>query len=239
VGQLAAGAAHELRNPLTSIKMLVQANRQKAETRGMPGEHLTIIEQEIRRMERCLQRFIDFARPPRPECRPLTLAPLVARAFALLEPRAFKQKVALKFTDWPAPLIVEADEEQVYQLLINLSLNALDAMPRGGTLEVTLAPVGESQVELKVVDTGPGIAAEVLPRLFEPFVSSKETGLGLGLVVSRRVAENHHGTLHGANRAEGGACFSLRLPLCAPPKVAAELVGPAASPEAGVATVPD
>lgn len=217
VGQLAAGAAHELRNPLTSIKMLVQANRHKAETRGMPGEHLAIIEQEIRRMERCLQRFIDFARPPRPECRPITLAPLVDRAFALLEPRAAKQKVNLKFKSWPTPLGTNADEEQIYQLLINLCLNALDAMPHGGTLEVALAPDPGGQIEIKVFDTGAGMPAELLPRLFEPFVSTKETGLGLGLVVSKRIAENHHGTLDGANRAEGGACFTLRLPTCVPP----------------------
>src|SRR5437879_11099630 len=103
-------------------------------------------------MERCLQRFIDFAQPPQPECRPITLAPLVDRAFALLEPRAGKQKVSLKFTNWPTPLVVEADEEQVYQLLINLALNALDAMPRGGTLEVALAPASAGQIELTVLD---------------------------------------------------------------------------------------
>jgi two-component system sensor histidine kinase HydH len=212
VGQLAAGAAHELRNPLTSIKMLVQANREKAERGDLPKEHLALVEQEIRRMEKCLQRFIDFARPPKPECRPMELAPVVEQTFALIESRARKQKVRLDFKNRLTPLVVEADGEQIHQILVNLALNALDAMPTGGELRVELAPADNGQIELRVLDTGSGIAAERLPRLFEPFASSKETGLGLGLVVSRRIAENHRGTLDGKNRPEGGACFTLRLP---------------------------
>jgi len=109
-------------------------------------------------------------------------------------------------------VVVNIDQDQIQQLLLNLTLNALDAMPRNGTLEMVLHPPREGQVVLQVLDTGPGIAPQLLPRIFEPFVSSKETGLGLGLAVCRRVAEDHGGSLTAQNRPEGGACFVLRLP---------------------------
>ena len=160
--------------------MLVQANCEEAEARGLPVEDLQIIEQEIRRMERCLQTFLDFARPPQLERRPVSLAVLVQRMFTLVEGRARKQHVTLHFRPPTTPVIVEADADQMQQLLVNLALNALDAMPQGGSLDISLGVPVHGQVELRVHDTGPGIAPALLPRLFEPFVSSKETGLGLG-----------------------------------------------------------
>ena len=216
VGQLAAGVAHELRNPLTSIKMLVQAGCEGFDDGGMTAEDLHVIDLEIRRMERCLQTFLDFARPPKLECRRVNLARPVERTLTLIAGRARKQQVKVSFTPPDPPVFVEADEEQLRQLLINLALNALDVMPRGGTLDVDVRgprPGEEKrQAEVRVLDSGPGISAELLPRLFQPFVSGKETGLGLGLVTSRRIAEGHRGTLYAKNRPEGGACFTLRLP---------------------------
>src|SRR5262249_36621810 len=118
------------------------------------------------------------------------------------------------------PVSVEVDAEQVQQLLINLALNALDAMPHGGTLRIERT-TDERAVEVRVLDTGPGIPAELLPRLFQPFFSTKETGLGLGLVVSQGIAESHSATLTADNRRVGGACFCLRIPIVRPIAVAA------------------
>ncbi len=212
LGQVAAGVGHELRNPLTSIKGLVQVNLKEASARGLPVEDLRIIEQEIRRMERTLQMFLDFARPAKPERRRVELASLVERVFALVAGRAAKQRVVLGFQPPAGPVTVQADQDQIQQLLLNLILNALDAMPHGGDLSVTLGSDRDEQVEIEVADHGPGIPAELLPRIFEPFVTSKEAGLGLGLAVSRRIAQDHGGSLGAVNRPGGGACFTLLLP---------------------------
>jgi len=211
VGQLAAGVAHEIRNPLTSIKLLVQAGRDDRQT-GLQSDDLAVIEHEIRRMERTLQTFIDFARPPRLERARHNLSELVDRALKLVRTRAAKQAVSIQFE--PPLELVESDVDgsQLQQVLINLILNALDVMPNGGRLEVRLERGAGNAQTITVRDDGPGISATLLPRLFEPFVSSKQTGLGLGLVVSKRIVEEHGGTLRGGNRPEGGAAFIVRLP---------------------------
>jgi signal transduction histidine kinase len=216
IGQVAAGVAHELRNPLTSIKGLVQVNLREARAHGLPDDDLAVIEHEIRRMERTLQTFLDFARPPKLERRRLDPAAVVERVCAVVAGRGKKQGVSLRLTRPEAPAWLEADQDQLQQLLLNLMLNSLDAMPQGGHVEVELRPPRDGFVELQVRDTGPGIPAHILPKLFETFVSSKETGVGLGVAVSKRIAEDHGGSLSAYNLPEGGACFVLRLPTPGP-----------------------
>jgi signal transduction histidine kinase len=213
VGQVAAGVAHELRNPLTSVKMLVQTGLEGNPPTGLPAEDLGIIEHEIRRMEACIQTFLDFARPPTAERRRTDLLAIVRRAVALVDGRARRQKVIIKTEASPAPVELLIDGEQIHQVLVNLLLNALDAMPLGGEIRLDVRQRSEPpQVLVKIHDTGPGIPAPILARLFEPFVSGKETGLGLGLSISRRLLEAHGGTIEGANDPSGGAVFSLALP---------------------------
>jgi two-component system sensor histidine kinase HydH len=212
VGQIAAGMAHELRNPLTAISMLVQLQREKAQDGGLPAEDLQVIEQEIGRMEERLNAFLDFARPARPRWRRVDLVETTAQTLALMQGRASKQRVELNFQAPAAPVLVEVDAEQIGRVLINLGLNALDAMPRGGRLDVELEQEPDGTVELTVSDTGPGVDPGHLTRLFEPFFTSKEAGLGLGLPISQRIARDHGGSLRAVNRPEGGAAFILRLP---------------------------
>lgn len=223
VGQIAAGVAHEIRNPLTSIKLLVQTNLRESSRLGFPVNDLQIIDQEIRRMEKCLQQFLDFARPPRPERRPIDLALLVERTFALVEGRARKQRVTLEFLPNVSPMIVEIDEDQIQQLLVNLVLNALDAMPDGGHIKIQLSGLIDGQAEIRVLDTGPGIPQELFPHLFDPFVSTKETGIGLGLAVSHRIAAHHGGSLAAENLKNEGCCFILRIPVSQKPTVSDEI----------------
>ena len=181
VGQLAAGVAHELRNPLTAIKMLVQTNREEAEARGLPAEDLKVIEQEIRRMEGRLQTFLDFARPPKPErrpCRPGGGGGPDAGPGRRPGPQAAGRRC--DFAPPETPVVVEADGEQVRQLLVNLALNALDVMPRGGILEISLGAPVHGHVELRVRDTGPGIAPAAPAAAVRAVLHQQGDGAGAG-----------------------------------------------------------
>ncbi|HVS34889.1 MAG TPA: ATP-binding protein [Gemmataceae bacterium] len=213
VGQVAAGVAHELRNPLTSVKMLVQAGMEGSKPTGLAHDDLAIIEHEVLRMEACIQTFLDFARPPHAEPRRTDLLAVVRRAAALVEGRARRQKVRCVLNLPPGPIEMQIDANQIQQVLVNLLLNALDAMPQGGVIHAEArAPGRGADVEVEVRDDGPGVAPEVMKRLFEPFVSTKETGLGLGLSICRRLVEAHGGAIHGGNGSDGGAVFTFALP---------------------------
>jgi two-component system sensor histidine kinase HydH len=210
VGHLAAGVAHEIRNPLTAMKLLIQAGQESGQPPLSP-EDLRVIETEIRRIETSLKIFLDFTRPPKLERRTVRLWDLLQEVVGLVRGRTEMQKVEVTLTFEDESVVVVADREQLRQVLVNLLLNSLDALPRGGRIEVTVRSVADS-IEICVSDSGAGIAAEMLPRLFDPFASNKETGLGLGLVISKRIIEDHGGSISGENRPSGGAAFVVHLP---------------------------
>ncbi|HQR05931.1 MAG TPA: ATP-binding protein [Gemmatales bacterium] len=212
VGQLASGIAHEIRNPLTSVKLLVQCAQHDSTNAGLSKDDLQLMESEIRRIEQSIQTFLDYARPPRLERSMVNLADVATEGLQLIRGKADQQQVQV-VTRFPAdPITLSVDGLQLRQVFVNLFLNSIDAMPTGGTLTLTISSPTTDAVECKVEDTGKGIPPDIQVKLFQPFVTSKETGIGLGLVVSQRIINEHGGTLQGSNREAGGACFQIRLP---------------------------
>ena len=211
LAQLATGVAHEIRNPLTSIKMLIQVNLASFAKTGLPTDDLELVEQEIRRMERSVNSLLDYARPEKSEFATFPIQSVLGKTSQLISGRCQSQNVQLSIVAPTEPLNLVGDAAQIQQLLLNLSLNALDVMPEGGKLEIALS-AKESAVEIAVRDTGPGIERSMLNQLFEPFTTTKPNGVGLGLGICRRIAEAHHGTLVGANLLSGGAEFLLTFP---------------------------
>jgi signal transduction histidine kinase len=220
VGQLAASVAHEIRNPLTSVKMLVEAALRPKHGMPLSADDLQVIHGEVVRLEQTVQGLLDFARLPAPQRSACELYRLVNQAVDLVKARARQQRVAIRFNrlDDSGPLTgdaavpLNADAGQLTTVLVNLLLNALDAMPQGGRLDIELQESPVTGYRLAISDTGPGIPPEIADRLFAPFTSTKSTGTGLGLSISRRIVEEHGGTLEGHNRPEGGACFTIALP---------------------------
>jgi signal transduction histidine kinase len=211
VGELAAGIAHELRNPLTSVKLLIQTAQRQV--RDQPaGKQLQVAQREIGRLESTIQGLLDFARPPELRRVLHDLRKTVQRALNLVDGRAKQQGVAITNAFPDTPVTVDGDPELLHQIFVNLLLNGIEAMPQGGNLHIAMH---EADVAccVSVSDSGSGIPQQVLKRIFEPFVTSKERGTGLGLAISHRIAREHGGTLLAANRDHGGAVFTLELPL--------------------------
>ncbi|HJZ54330.1 MAG TPA: ATP-binding protein [Gemmataceae bacterium] len=211
VGHLAAGVAHEIRNPLTGIKFLIEGALRPANPTPLTAEDLRLIHHEIVRIGRTVQGLLDFARTPPPDCRRHDLRELVSEAAGIARGRAEAKGVSLRLLTPPDPVPAAVDRDQILSLLTNLLFNAIDAAPPGGEIGLRADLVERGLIRVEVTDTGPGIDPAVAERLFRPFTTTKPTGTGLGLTIARRVAMDHGGTLTAANRPEGGACFTLIL----------------------------
>jgi signal transduction histidine kinase len=216
LGQLAASVAHEVRNPLAAIKMLVEGALRPRNPTPLNYEDLRIIHREVARLEQTVQGFLDFARLPAPRRDLWDLRETATQARDLIRARAEQQAVEVVVGTPALPVVGFVDRGQFATVLVNLLLNALDAMPTGGRLEVDLKTAEDGGARLVVRDTGCGIPPEMMDRLFTPFATTKPTGTGLGLSLSSRILKEHGGDVTASNRPEGGACFVVTLPPATP-----------------------
>ena len=204
------GVAHEIRNPLGSIELYAGLIAGDLPADDERKQHIEKVIGEVRRLNRVISEFLEFARPAPPQPQPTALAPLVADAAFLLTPEM--EKAGIQYEMHVAPdLAAYIDGAKIERVLINLMKNAVQAMRDGGHLAVRAAAEDE-EVIVEVADDGPGMSEEVRSRLFEPFFTTKEKGSGLGLAVVERIVEENRGQIEIDSRQGEGTVCRLRLP---------------------------
>lgn len=212
IGQLSAGLAHEIRNPIASIAGAAGILQRNPDSGQRRQKCLEIISKECGRLNRLLTSFLDFAKPRPPMFRTVGVESLLDSVIELAVHAIGKQQIAMRKNLGPGLPQLECDAEQIRQVLLNLILNAIQAMSQGGEITVS-AQVQDSAVVIAVRDQGCGISPENLGRLFDPFFTTKETGTGLGLPVAHQIVAQHGGALWADPNPDGGITFSFRLPL--------------------------
>jgi signal transduction histidine kinase len=219
LGQMASHVAHEVRNGLVPIKLYLSLLKRRIRE---DAESLAIVDNVdtgFRALEVIVSDLLHFSAHRDPKLQVISPSALAHDLCQSLQPQFIAQGIQAVI-DAPLDLRATADPDMLRRALLNLILNAVDAMPQGGQLHVTVCetPLG---IELEVADSGPGLQADALARLFEPFFTTKSTGTGLGLAIVERIAEAHGGQILAANCPEGGAAFTFCLPhhpLTSPPE---------------------
>jgi signal transduction histidine kinase len=214
VGRLSAGLAHEIRNPLASIKGAAELLGDDYPEENPKRRLLDALVGESDRLDKVLSRFLAFARPAPPERRDVDLQREATEVVALIRAQKEGRETDIRVEPPPGPLSqVLSDPEQLRQVIWNLLLNSIQATAGRGTIHVRFGEErGPARVLVIVEDDGPGFTDEAVENLFTPFYTTREEGSGLGLAISHRIAESHGGSIRVENRAEGGARVSLVLP---------------------------
>ncbi|MEJ9210944.1 ATP-binding protein [Bacillus smithii] len=209
VGQLAAGIAHEIRNPLTAIKGFTQLLSNMGHR-----DYTDVILTELDRIDKIVSDLLVLAKPQISHLEEINLVELIDRVVTLLRTQAIMYNIDIisdiRLKDCP---VIEAEADQIKQVLINLIKNAIEAMPEGGTVTIEAeVDHSEDHVVIRVIDEGIGIPRELISRLGEPFFSTKEKGTGLGLMICQRIIKNHKGSLEIDSEVNKGTTFTIRLP---------------------------
>jgi len=217
LGTLAAGMAHEIKNPLTSMNALSQLLPARRHDDEFIDKVIEIMPKEISRINRIVEMLMEFIRSTTPNLSLVSIKDILEENIKYFKEQADKSsvKIEAKFADVP---LVEADQEQISQVFSNLMLNSIQAMPRGGTLKVEIREGRKVEnvlqtIEVEVSDTGHGISPDNIKKLFDPFFTTKHAGTGLGLSISHSIIDNHKGTMNVKSEPEKGTSFIVILPM--------------------------
>jgi signal transduction histidine kinase len=216
LGTLTGGLAHEIKNPLSTVQLNLQLLREDVDQATPAGRRLynrlSICERETGRLRDILDDFLRYAGKIELDPKPVSLNRLCEELYDFFLPQAQFQRAQLRLKPAPEEIIVPADERLLKQAVLNLMLNGLQAMPTGGELILQVSK-DTTEARIEVIDTGSGISPENVSRIFDAYYSTKKSGTGLGLAMTRRIAEEHGGRVSVTSEPGKGSDFALHLPL--------------------------
>jgi signal transduction histidine kinase len=211
VGQLAAGLAHEIRHPLASIDGAINILENPESPEELQAEFRGIVRKECRRLSGLLTELLDFAKPRRPRLQQVDFANRVTEVAGVARSMA-GNRIEIQVDVGGGLPLIECDEEQIKQVMLNLLMNAAQAMPEGGLITVTAYKEG-SEIALSVCDEGEGVPDELASRIFDPFFTTREAGTGLGLAVVHQIVMQHGGRIEVGKNGAKGTRFTIHLPI--------------------------
>jgi signal transduction histidine kinase len=224
LGSMSAGLAHEIRNPLHTMQLLAYAMQKDCPHASTLSADLQVIQSEIGRLTLLVDQFLDFARPKRPEVSPQKLQEIMEETLLCVRAEARHRGIRI-YKTWPSDLpVVWVDGAQIKQVFLNILLNALQATPSRGAIEVRLYASDES-ITTEIRDQGEGMPAEVKAQLFTPFFTTKPKGVGLGLSISQRIIEGHRGGIRVTSQQGAGTTVRIDLPLATEKAYEQDLTG--------------
>ncbi|EGT3585587.1 two-component system sensor histidine kinase ZraS [Klebsiella oxytoca] len=213
LGHLAAGVAHEIRNPLSSIKGLARYFAERTPADGEAHQLALVMAREADRLNRVVSELLELVRPAHLKYQSVDLNEVITHSLQLVSQDAASRAISLKFIAQPALCRIQADPDRLKQVLLNLYLNAIHAIGRDGVITVAVRECGDGRVKVSVADSGKGMTAEQLQAIFTPYFTTKADGTGLGLAVVQNIVEQHGGTIDAESTPGKGALFTLYLPV--------------------------
>ena len=212
LGTLAAGMAHEIRNPLSAIKTFVDLLPHKISKPGFMDKFQTTVQREINRLNALIEELLELARQPKYEFKQTDIAELLTHCIELMSADLNQNHIECQSILAPDLPVVMADANQLEKVFINLIQNSAQAMPEGGNLSIR-AKAGDASVHIHFKDSGHGFSEELAANIFHPFFTTKAKGTGLGLAITHKVVSEHKGQISAESKEGEGACFSIRLPM--------------------------
>lgn len=217
VGKLAAGTAHSIRNPLTSVKMRLFSLNRSLHLTPSQQDDFKVISDEIRHIDSVVTNFLEFSRPPKINIQKVCINELIENTANLLKYRFKSINVDFKRSVDPNLPKIDADPDQLQEIFVNIIVNACEAIQKGGMIifkaEKKIDPVSQEYVQIRIIDNGPGIPAHIQNKIFQPFFTSKKDGTGLGLSIVARIVGEHGGMIDLLSEDGSGSIFSIKLPV--------------------------